>query len=461
MKKIKITLITIVVILVGLIASSGFLLRSFVTPDFIVSQIESNLNCRAELKSVSFNLFSVTSSVKLEELKLASRDMEADKGTSLKDRKPLKDSSVSIRLVELKVSLLPLLEKRLELKKFQILEPILNISVLPDGNSLSQLFQTPKMVNGKLNPNYNKKEEPEDKGKEGKEGENKPFSIKEFPFAAKLEEIGIDKGLITIFIQETKQTFKVSDFNLLISYIDINPLDLKNHNSIDVKTSLLFAAVGRDKSNSGELKIKINNKIQPFEIESGRVNPVIGLDIQLLKSSYLEAAILMDVVLNKLGVLSSFGAKFEKLNPKVELEKDVKFKASYSNGALTTKDDIVLSTKDFDYSLKQESWFHFTNNQHLFLSTILLSKEKSAAPLKGVEVFLSSPQVKQTGLKPEELKQKILGSILKGDRFNIEFKSKGSITSPEVELASSFPSLESLLKNSLLDGLKGKVPFKF
>ena len=86
MKKILISISIFLGLILTVLIAGLLSISSIVTPDFIVSQIESSLNTRADLKKVNISLFSAMSSIELEGLSLHERDQFADNANLLAER---------------------------------------------------------------------------------------------------------------------------------------------------------------------------------------------------------------------------------------------------------------------------------------------------------------------------------------------------------------------------------------
>ena len=90
-RKLLFTALALVVLLVaaGLIAKQ--VLVGYLTPDFVVRQIESHWNCRAEVTEVNVHLLG-TATVELRGVALAPRDSFADDATPLGEGTPVRVS---------------------------------------------------------------------------------------------------------------------------------------------------------------------------------------------------------------------------------------------------------------------------------------------------------------------------------------------------------------------------------
>lgn len=77
---------------------------SFITPSFLVKQIESAINVRAHVESVNINLINVLSGIEIEGIILAPRDEVANKGTPLDERKSKPKGLIQLGKADVKIS---------------------------------------------------------------------------------------------------------------------------------------------------------------------------------------------------------------------------------------------------------------------------------------------------------------------------------------------------------------------
>ena len=169
MKKIFIILGSILILPILLLLLALSAVNKIITDEFIVSQLEKNMNLRAELKKIDVSLFSAISSIHLEGLKLNNRDKYADDAVPLKDRPPLQSALISMENFEFELNFLAILKGEVQLKKLLLLDPEINLVLFEKGgNNLSSLFLPPKIVEGKpneklTNPQKEIPKEPNDK----------------------------------------------------------------------------------------------------------------------------------------------------------------------------------------------------------------------------------------------------------------------------------------------------------
>ncbi len=435
------------VLVVGLLSIS-----SIVTPDFIVGQIESSLNARADLKKVNISIFSALSSVELEDLSLHERDHFADNASLLKERTPSVNPILSVKKVDLKLNFLALLKRNFQLKSFLLISPSVSIVLKENGNSLTHLFHKPKLVFGKPNPALEIKEETISVDKD-----NKPFTVKSLPISASIGKIGMENGEIELFIQRTLQKISLKNVNVLLTDIDIDPENLEKHNSIYLIANLNLSVFNSGGQETGLFKIQSNGSIAPFAVKTGLVNPSVNYHLTLKTGSYINGLSIMDALSGKLPVLSNAGIKLDGFSKKADLTRDVNLEINYFSNKITLLNQVIFPTPNYDLTLEKNSWIHLENNEHSFTGGVLASKAESDKAISGVDSAIKAQMKKDN---PVEIRNKILGNLIKNDRVNLPFTSSGNIKSPNVQLNANLPSILDLAKGVIGDKLKDEIKKK-
>lgn len=453
MKKIIIGISALFVVVISVIIVGLLSIKSIVTRDFIVKQLETSLNVRADLRQININLFSALSSIELEDLSLYKRDNFADEAKELSERTSLSESNsiISIKKIELKLNFLALIQRKFQVKSFTLMQPVVQLILNDNTNNISNLFQKPKIVEGKPNPALTETDKQKDT--ETKE-DDKPFSIQTIPIAADIDKVGIENGQINILIQKTLQKIAIKNLTLLLTHIDIDPANLEKHNSISLKFDLTTSVIDSAEKETALFKIISNGAIVPFVAKTGYINPSVNYYLTLLQGSYIDGLSILDALSGKLPMLAESGIHLDSLSKKAELLHNVDIALNYSNHRITFMKEVVFGTANYDLSLDTGSWLNITTNEHSFKGAVLASKQESDKAVSGIDSFIQS-KIKQGN--PIEIRNKLLGNLLKGDRINLPFISNGNIKSANVQLAVTLPSVLELTKGIMGDILKNEV----
>ena len=465
MKKVLIGLSLIIIIPILLLVIALSSLNKIVTEEFMVKQLESNLNVRAEIKKINISLLSAVSSITVDGLKLSRRDSIADNATPLSDRKPLEGALIAVENFDFQLNFIAILSGEIQLKKLLLKNPNIQITLFENGsNNLSSLFLPPKIVEGKPNEKLGKEEEVvKEESKEGQEEEEdkRPFSIKEIPLSANLKEIGVQGGVVNIVVQKTKQKMNIESLNLIINTIDIIPDDLKNHNSVNVDFNFILKVISLvNQEEKAKLILKSVAKVAPFIPETGTVNPIVNYKMILVKDSFIEGSAIFDALSNSMPVLKNAGIEPKGITDKAIVISDVPCEVQYSAGNVKFLNDINVPTKNYDLELSKGSSITIPNSQHTFNAALKLSKEESDKSLANVQ------KMKTEKAEMAQLADSILAKVTKDDRLYIPFKSSGDLNNPsvtvDIELPSLMDSVKGMIQNKVGEELKkqldGKVP---
>ncbi len=459
-KKIGIGFLVLLIFFFLLAGGGLYFLDSFLTPDFLVRQIESNLNTRAEVSKVNINLFSALSSIKVEGIQLSYRDEIADSGIPLRERPPLKTSLVSIDNARLGIGLGAIFRKELNLDELTLEGLNIRLVLFESGaNNLSPLFKPPVTVNGmpnpKLSPEYlelrRKEEEEAKKSREENPEPKEPFTIQKIPLSLAMREAGIQNGNISLLMKKTNQQIYLQSVNLLLKDLDVIPQDLANHNSVDLKFDFRLLVKGASGEDQAGLFLSSSGKIQPFDTNTGEVNPNLSYTVRLLKGSFITGFAVFDALAGGLPILNSLNLKSEKIAQRADLVRDVAMSLGYTKGRVTFKDSPLFPTQNYDLSILSGTWIQLTNNTHQMKGKILATKEESE---RVIQSFDKALQTNLKGADTTAFRNEVLGKILENGRFALPFRSSGDLKKPQVTLDLELPSIRSLLKGAATQALK-------
>ncbi len=435
----------------------------FIDNNLIVQQVESNINARVELKKVRIGLFSLLPSLSCEDVALAPRDTFASSGKHLDDRPALRSPLISIEKIDFKASLLPLLAKRFVLQRFLINKPEIQMILYENGkNNLSPIFAVPPIVNGKANPVFEKtQKDVSDKKTPRPKTDDTPFSVHDLPISAQINRMGLTHARVEMRVQKTNQRFQISDLDLIIGSIDIDPNDLINHNRAAIQFDTNVMISGQDNSTQAKLKLASSGNIEPFDPKSGFINPGIVYRIRLKQESFISSLIALDQLKESLSALSRIGLNMEKLTQKAELSKDTETGIAYKNGRISFVHDLSFPTQHYDLYIRKNSWANIINIQHGFNGHLVLSKEASASALADVDQFIEKQAAalaeKKVAIDTNKIRDQLLDGLVKDGRIFLGFTSKGNMRKPVIKLTVTPPSLEAVLKDTLKDTVQDKI----
>ena len=443
------------VILLLLIGASLYV-ASLIDEDFLVEQIEANLNCRAAVQELDVGLFGAVSSIKLRGVAIGPRDADANNAVPQSERTSEIRRIISADEIELSLRFWPLLSKRLEVESFIIDGLGLNLTLFANGtNNLKPLFTTPRLVNGERNPALDPPPPEEAEEAAGPRTADAPFSAKDLPIAANLERVGVTNGTVTVDLRQDRQTINVSELNLLLTDIDIEPTDLPNHNSADLSFDANISVKNARGVETLLLLVDSSGEIVPFDAQNGQVNTSIVYSLTILENSTLHSFAVLDRLAGALPALAQAGLEMDKLAEKAVLQENVDVVVSYGNGLVTLLNDPRFPTRNYDFALAKDSWIRVTNSTHRFVGKVIASEEESARGIANVDRNVTEA-LRGRG-DPAPIRNRMLNEMLENGRLYLSFTSRGRLNDPDVELLSNLPRLTDLVSGAATDIARERI----
>ena len=462
MKKILIGLGAFFGLLLVTLIGVSIYLSTLIDEDFIVAQLEAGMNSRLEIKKLNIGLFSAVSTISLEGVKLGVRDDYANQGVPQKDRKPMEKAIIEAGSISLALRFGPLLNRKLVVDELVLDQANLNLAIYASGgNNLNALFKTPRLVGGKRNPALDKKPEPEE---EVKPGDEKPFTAADLPIAGNLKKVGLTNSNASVFLQSSGDLIQVADLTLLLTDIDINGQDLKNHNSAHLNLDTVVHIMNRKKQKKLDLILTSDGTIVPFDTKTGKINPGIVYELIAHKGSKLYSFAVMDKLAGSLPILKDIGLRMDGLSKAATLLNDVIIKISYKRSLIRILNQPTFKTKNYDLAVNKGGWIRLGNGTHNLTAKVISSKAEARAGLAHIDKEIQKI-VKGDAANARAIRDKLFGALVKNDRVFLNFNSKSLLANPNVTLLSNIPAISELVTGSVkaaienrLDNELNKVP---
>ncbi len=449
MKKILIILGSVVGGILVLLLGVSLYVSSLLTEEFVVEQIESTFNLRAELKELNVGLFS-GASVELKGVALGPRDSVANQGKPLGERKPMANKLISAEGLELSLQLMPLLDKQLVVENFVFEKPVMNLRMRANGtNNLGALFKTPRVVGGKRNPALDEKPA-------AASNTNEPFRASDLGIAGELERVGLSNGTLNLRLASGDR-LKFKNLDLFLTDIVVDPEDLENKNSayidLDTDVGVTSRATGKE---IAQFLLRSEGKIQPFDPRTGEIALNVRYDLTMKESSFMTGFAVMDQLAGKLPDLKKAGVNMSEIAKKAELIRDVEIDMEYGRGLIKILNDPTFPTRHYDLALLKGSTVKLGDSTHRFKGSVLASENETNKAFKNLDKEIERA-LKGTSVDPVELRNKALNKIIKDGRIHLDFTSAGALKNPNVDLLVNLPQLSDVIKSAGGDILKGKL----
>lgn len=192
----------LVLVVLGTIA-----LMLLVNKQMVIGKLESLLHRHITVADVSTGIFSPVSGLKAKEVRISNFKSAPQLKNLQGQAVTEKDLFLEIKTLSIKIKLLPLLSKRIELKELALQQANLHLILYKNGlMNISDLLTS--------------------------ETESKPLTADDLPLGLSLEKIAFSGGTIDYENRRTQQTTRLYDFTLLVPTVEIDPARLAEKNSL-------------------------------------------------------------------------------------------------------------------------------------------------------------------------------------------------------------------------------------
>ncbi len=467
----------------------------FLTPDYLVQEIEKRWTCRAEVEDLKVSLWGKTG-LELKGVRLGPVDEYVQKGTALKDRPPMEHVEVSADLALIEVEVKDLLQRRISINHLLVKDVMIETRIRRNGqSSVQDLFQPPTAVKSEQVVEAEPKKEsaakskPKPKAEEkgdmivvsiggneiempvkdssGEKSDQKEFSAEDLQVSAFADNVEIQNAQIIAKLESGSSVITLSNLKLKLSQIEIDPDDLLKHNHAAFSFSGDLA-VESSKTNNKQLSVSLNGdgEVQPFDPSSGRLDPRWVSNLTVKKGSAINTFPMIDKLKKLLSGVDTAGVNLEDLHINGELKQDASTRIAGHAGRLELMKNLALPLKDTDFVFVAGSWLDSGANQHHLRGSVVASDELTAKLSGKVDKYLKK---KAKNFYSDSLKDLVLQPAMKDGHIAFDFVSKGSMGDPKVDILTPFGNLSDLLDQgketietlkevgkSLLKGLFGK-----
>jgi hypothetical protein len=421
-----------------LIIAAGVAVMMIVDKPFIESMMEKNLRRQVRIGEVNAGFFSAVSGIEVRDVKI-SNFKSSDSIESLKG-KPVSDNDIfaSIGSLNIKLSIPPLLQRKVVLNELMLYNPVVNIVRYKSGAfNFSDL-----LVKKELTPEEKAELEKRMREKAARPRDAKPLSADDIPVAVSTGSIGMQDGKVNFHDLISGQKLQIYKVTAKVYDIIIDPADLEKSNNVSVKFFAGIKTVGRQESGSVEsfdIGLDLNGRVIPFDKKTRLLNPEIFIKAG---SPYGKATGLQ--IFNEMMNLEQF-AKYSGKLDFLGKEMDWKngyVKIHYKNNILTLEEGKI-TTKD--YALTFGGKVNVVS-LGLDLTSEMKFAEKNTAKVKAHTAKAADKLIvgkSREYVKADKVADMAVKPMLneKGEIF-LKYGIKGTASKPVVKLLQ--PKLESL-----------------
>lgn len=483
MKKLKWIVLSLSVLLLVGGVGGGLALKSWLgtvlTRESLIRQLETQWNCRADVTSLTFSLWSSPARVEITNLNLAPRDAEADVETPVAARKPLTSALAGADHVVLEVDLADLVHRRLHVKRLTLTSVRARNEISEDGgNLLAKLFSKPLSLapapaaskvasvpasgestsaapapavpeTAALPPSVDATPAPDPKEPVPKK--HRPvFQASALGMGVVIDEARVEQGSYHENNRVAHSRTDVGDLNLTVSQVDVDPGDLEHHNQckIDLAAHIQTSGrtrIGNDMQNvkTSDFTFETHSSIQPIDPSSGELAPSGTLDLLLKKgSSFGGFSTLGELAGNDKGLANAkknFGIDISGVKAGGTLEEDMHTAVKINGQRVEFTKDARLLFPEYTGIVRSGSWLNGGEDLHEMQIQLLPSETLSKSMQDGVKGKLGDGGVK------------IALGIFNDGQGHLAFDliSSGHLSKPKVEMGGQAGALQNLFKGFL------------
>lgn len=418
----KKTILTILALLVlGVIAApfvGAWLLRRYVEKDFLVEQIEKNINARVHIDEVTLTLFSWPPSLRISGFKVAERDEHV--GRPLSERPELTNAPLNVEMAYAELVPEDLLHGRFSTKVIRIIGlDATEIVSAESGGSLERLFQPPpekrasmqSAAQGDAVPRAIPVEPVPPTQADGSLPEPRTYAMSEEPAPralsvqatsaapvgsqrVPLREISIEQSRLRMRNEGAGSRFdgEITDFNLHITEIDIDPADPAGHNHLKVRLSAKAVLDGMAELGGqmrqvrfADMALQGEGDVNPIDPATLAWNPAATLNLAVAKGSVLGGHMTLgDAAGGDIDKLLKYGVDLRGIRVGGPLQQDLAVKALLRNRQMTFLDDTHLVMPEYQVTIKRDSWFDFAKDDQGLLARLYLGGALKEQVVRGV-----------------------------------------------------------------------------
>lgn len=482
MKKVAIILAGASIILIGVLLVARHLALGFLTPDFLVQELEKCWTCRAEVESLKVRLWG-QAGLELKGVRLGPVDEFVTKGTPLAERPAMERVEVGADLAKVEVEVGDLLQRRINIGQLLVQDVTIETKVGRDGRaSVQDLFESPgrkpagKTAANADGPSGGPVSTREVKGAgvvvqvsetpgAGKEAGN--YSAEDMEVSAFADHVEIRNGKIVATLESGSSRVTLSSFHLKLSQIEVDSNDLLKHNHAAFSFSGDLV-VEEPEAQVKQISISMagDGEVRPFDPASGKIDPQWVSDLTIKKGSAINTFPMIEKLRELLSGVDTAGVDLDDLQIRGDLTRDAGTRIAGHAGKFELKKNLVLPLTDTDFIFAAGSWLDSGADQHRLRGAVMASDELTAKLTKKVDDYLRK---KAKGFYSDSLTELVLQPAMRDGRIAFDFVSEGDLGDPEVDILTPFGNLSDLIdqgketiKNlkdvgkSLLKGLFGK-----
>ncbi len=443
--------------IVLLVVIASVALMFIVTKDMIAEQMTRALNRQVTIGDINVSIFSVVSGIEVKDVKISNFKTPAQIAALKGKPVAAGELFVGLKAFNFKLSFLPLLSGRVELRELVLYAPVINVTRYKSGLfNFSDLLAPKKMTPGeKAEAAKKAEEEAKKKAEEAKKPQepSKPFTADDIPLEILIGKIGVEKGTLTFVDQGLGQTIQAYNLTVLVHSIQIDPKDLAKKDSVGLKVNMGLKTIGQVPSGSVksfDIGFAVNGSVKPFDVKTKLLDPELWAKAGSPYGTLTGLQIFEQ--LKSVEALQKYCGKL------AFLKDDVKWKDGYVNvwykaGTVKLTDGKIQTG---DYLLTYSGMTNINTKVINLDMDMTLAEKYNKSIREGIEGNVGKG-IKAAGLdkyvKPEKVTDIAMKQLVNKDgKVYLKYKVTGTMAKPDAKLvAPKLPTLKDLIKDSAGD----------
>ncbi len=456
MRKITFRLIVPLLLVVALsFVFLGVFVSKKITEDSIVHLLESERNLRMDIGELRAGIFG--GKVVLSNILLSPRDEYADNAASTAERSDPVESQTRIKIGDatIKVRLIDFLFGKLSIDSLTVDGLDIAYAIDEEGDhTLDPMLDPPKYVKGVLNPEYEEKRKRRELAKarrkmKSEEGNiiDDSFNVSEMPMATKLKSLVLRDSIVSIKLIKSSNRIAFTNVKGSVSDLDVDPLDLIRHNSAYLELSGNLSVTGpQGEIKYASLNLQADGKIQPFDSQTGFLNPDLVTDLTVKKGSRIMSLPIASRLASTLDQLEEAGLDISVIEEILVVNEDSRFRLGLRNYILRAVEPLPVIINGNRLVIDEGAWLNTANDAHLINASFTFSEKISNSTFTRANTVLSEIVGKSVAGPVAEL---LFTPVTKEGRIHIPFVSSGDFNRPKVRASVALRDLADAVKESL------------
>ncbi|MBL9155027.1 MAG: hypothetical protein JNK37_21275 [Verrucomicrobiales bacterium] len=435
-RKLFLTLIILGVLLVAGVWIGWRVTVGYLTPDFLVAQIERKWHCRAHIDAVTVRMTG-TAAVELTGLALAPRDEHAGQGKPLAERPALEAGAAPLRCESVSLEIRPaeLIQRKVNIQRLTIAGLAVDTAIDRNGDAtVERLFDPLPAAHPAGDETVSAM------AAAGAEMEAGTFSTV-------ADRVEVKGGQASFLVEASGTIIRLDGLELALTEIDVDPAEPAAHNRarFQFSSELIVAPPSSDQAETAEHlrgRVSGSGEAAPLNVTTGRMDPAWTCDLTLHQGTQINTFPVIDRLQKLLEGIDTAGVDLKDLNIRGTLLADANTRVAHAGGRYLIEQPLQLALPDTQLVLNDGSWLHTGTNQHEIRGQVVASEVLTRKIEGKVDAYLKK---KARGLPAESLRQLVLGPVTKDGRLALEFTSSGDLAKPKADIVTPLGNLSEVI----------------